>query len=86
MQVEFRHFGRETTQCDAGITGGIDETWLVQVGPFLREFWVHRRGAGGRWMALFSRQPLLARGDTRAVRHECWDALATVGASGLVYA
>ena len=32
-----------------------------------------------------SRQPLLARGDTRAVRHECWDALATVGASGLVY-
>ena len=47
MQVEFRHFVRETTQCDAGITGGIDETWLVQVGPFLREFWVHRRGAGG---------------------------------------
>jgi hypothetical protein len=47
MQVEFRHFGRETIQCDAGITGGIDEMWLVQVGPFLREFWVHRRGAGG---------------------------------------
>ena len=46
VQAEFCHFGRETTQCDAGITGGIDETWLVQVGPFLREFWVHRRGAG----------------------------------------
>ena len=38
-------------------------------------------GCGGRWMALFRG----SRGDTRAVRHECWDALATVGASGLVY-
>ena len=80
MQGEFCHFGRETTQCDAGITGGIDETWLVQVGSFLREFWVLRRGAGGGGWHFFRG----SRGDTRAVRHECWDALATVGASGLV--
>ena len=72
MQGEFCHFGRETTQCDAGITGGIDETWLVQVGPFLREFWVHRRGAGGGGWHFF-------RGS-----HFWHEALATVGASGPV--
>ena len=39
MQVEFCHFGHETTRAGSGITGEIVEPQSAQESLFLREFW-----------------------------------------------
>ena len=42
VQGEFCHYGHETAQRGAGITGEIDEARSAQVGSFLHKFLAHR--------------------------------------------